>query len=228
MRWIKKNGATIWVKREEGEMPISLQMYVKQKMGSYESLEKEFIKQALLKEQENLCAYCQQKINVDSMQIEHHCEQSICTDRTLDYTNFLAVCDGKGENETHCDTKKAEIARKDNPLRTELLPIDVNPTIRIHANSFDYKSSGLLEIENPKHKREIETVLNLNCETLKKSRKKAWKNILKETTNASNRKGQRNLPEKLKKAKIRRLCETAILDNFPFKGVYEFILKRHS
>ncbi len=70
MRWIKKKNP-----------PNSLQNYLKKDGAIYSDMDvavMEDLKNSLLNEQENLCAYCQQRIKFKNMTVEHHCEYSIC------------------------------------------------------------------------------------------------------------------------------------------------------
>jgi uncharacterized protein (TIGR02646 family) len=228
MRWIKKSSP-----------PNSLQEYNKAKngkdivhFGSVEEKVSKPVKEALLSEQDYLCAYCQQEIHIRNMKVEHHCEFSICNgsngtkDRRLDYTNLLAVCNGKGNKETHCDTKKAElateIANKRNSLKKELLPMDLNPTIQSHTKAIVYTSTGLIETNNETRQIEIEQILNLNCDTLKKLRNSRWNNIFFR----ANPKRKKKQPVKPNLDKVNRLLKLEIDRNSSFKGMYEFMLKK--
>ena len=69
---------------------------------------KKAIRTSLLKEQGFLCAYCMVSLeeNPLSTKIEHWHSQKKYPAEDLEYKNMLAVCLGKSNGETHCDTAK--------------------------------------------------------------------------------------------------------------------------
>lgn len=123
---------------------------------------KRVLKNQLLTEQNNLCAYCTGAINFDNMKVEHWYPQDAPEDRDLEYANLLAVCLGcynQGEY-FHCDTSKADTV------------ITLNPTNNLHIDTIDYeKSSGGIKSSNAIFQDELDDVLNLNIKPLKKARK---------------------------------------------------------
>ena len=52
------------------------------------------LKNALLKEQGYLCAYCMKKISLQEAQVEHFLPQATYPEEDLKYMNMLAVCKG--------------------------------------------------------------------------------------------------------------------------------------
>ncbi|NJC25678.1 HNH endonuclease family protein [Neolewinella antarctica] len=85
--------------------------------GTYEELSaangKDDIKEQLLAEQSNCCAYCTSRIRLAKTKLEHWHPQSVRPpDRRLDYTNMLACCTGMlyvdGTPHFHCDTSKGD------------------------------------------------------------------------------------------------------------------------
>jgi len=211
MRWINKSNP-----------PNSLQLYKKQVGAIYKDIDsnvKDDLEKTLLEEQDNLCACCQQKINQNNMQVEHHCEQSICNgtngqpDRRLDYTNLLAVCQGKSGTDLHCDSKKAtDEVRK-------YLPMEILPTIKEHIATIIYSGSGKLSSSNSEFQEEIENVLNLNLDYLKSLRKERWNGIFKFSMNAK---------KKINTKKMQRLLEKEIDKKSAFTGMFEYMLDRYS
>lgn len=211
MRWINKSNP-----------PNSLQLYKKQVGAIYKDIDsnvKDDLEKTLLEEQDNLCAYYQQKINQNNMQVEHHCEQSICNgtngqpDRRLDYTNLLAVCQGKSGTDLHCDSKKAtDEVRK-------YLPMEILPTIKEHIATIIYSGSGKLSSSNSEFQEEIENVLNLNLDYLKSLRKERWNGIFKFSMNAK---------KKINTKKMQRLLEKEIDKKSAFTGMFEYMLDRYS
>ncbi len=96
------------------------------------------------------------------MKVEHWYPQDAPEDRDLEYANLLAVCLGcynQGEF-FHCDTSKADTV------------ITLNPTNNLHIDTIDYeKSSGGIKSSNSIFQDELNEVLNLNIDQLKKQRK---------------------------------------------------------
>lgn len=177
---------------------------------------------SLLNEQGWVCGYCQRKINIDNMQIEHHCEQSICNgeddmpDKRLDYNNLLAVCSGKSGYFKHCDSQKATKSKSSG------LPINILPWSSSHMNMIKYSSSGKISSANEKHQREIDEVLNLNISYLKELRKDKWIILFKNSkTN-----------KELNLQKMKRILEKDLdISNkkFPnnFPGLSEYLLRKY-
>jgi hypothetical protein len=111
-----------------------------------------------------------QRINFEKMKVEHWCSLSDCPeDRSLDYSNLLAVCQGKFPGVEHCDTCKKE----------QLM--DISPLQKIHIDQIYYgKASGEIFSDNQNHQKEINALLNLNIQPLKDNRKKALSVFRKE------------------------------------------------
>lgn len=155
MRWIKK-----------GKEPKQLTEF-RNSGGTWEefSLErgKKEVKQQLLSEQHNLCAYCTGAIRFENMKVEHWCPRKICTNRHLDYSNLLAVCKGcyNYGKYLHCDTSKAHTL------------IELNPTVQNHVDTISYtKNTGKILSSNEQFQKEMDSILNLNIAPLTKARKR--------------------------------------------------------
>jgi len=168
MRWIKKNAP-----------PHEFQEYTRADNASYEDMDKDVgtaLRESLFNEQYGVCAYCQKRLNIKETKIEHHCERSICNgendtqDRRLDYANLLLVCLGKGgeNDDLHCDTHKATLDQ------TKGLPMQINPTTKNHIATISYSRTGLIRSSNPLFDSELNEILNLNLDYLKKLRKRKW------------------------------------------------------
>ena len=192
MRWIRKNAP-----------PYEFQVYVKVENATFADMDtevKDALRQALFDEQFGVCAYCQRKLKITKTKIEHHCEQSICNgqndtqDRRLDYTNLLLVCPGKsGENDDlHCDTHKAALDE------TKGLPMQINPTIRNHILTISYSTNGLIRSSNKLYNNELNEILNLNINYLKKIRKRKWQSIYAKSMNKNG---------SLNKGRMRKMLE---------------------
>lgn len=159
--------------------PGVLQEYCRKLGASYEDMDRE-IREAtllcLLNEQGWVCGYCQQKIkNPSKATIEHFCERTICNgidehpDKTLDYTNLMAVCLGDaGFNRLHCDKSKARFS-----INTGL-PIEVSPWITTHMAAIRYSTAGSVTSSFNRHNDEIKKILNLNLDLLKDRRQSKY------------------------------------------------------
>lgn len=126
--------------------------------------EKEDLKQALLEEQGYLCCYCMQRIEQDKMRIEHWKPQSKYPLLQLDYHNLLAACqgnEGKPRDSEHCDKRKGD------------KEITIKPLDKTCETFIKYRGNGQIYSENSIINEELNKVLNLNLESLRKNRNAA-------------------------------------------------------
>lgn len=172
---------------KKGQEPRSLTIFKAKGGEKFDNLDaktKEDIREALLKEQGFLCAYCMRRIGRDKnedgyykdVKIEHIKPRSITqqsADRKerlleLDFNNLVAVCNGITNGVTHCDTSKE------------------NQTIAIHpcnSNVEDSISYGLKDGEIKSNNEQWnddlnnEKKLNLNFSTIKLNRISALEGI---------------------------------------------------
>jgi len=211
--------------------PTSFQQYKLKEHTSYKTMDsdvKKDLQQALLDEQKGICAYCQQKIAIDTMTIEHHCEHSICdgsngtTDRRLDYSNLFAVCFGQGGGHNssikHCDTQKSKFDANNG------LPMELLPTNRAHMQTISYSTNGKIKSSNTKYDNELNRFLNLNVFFLKDIRKQLWSTVFRLCYNPKTK--------QLNKKKMQRLLETKLTltnnhyaNHFP--GMYEYMMTKY-
>lgn len=131
----------------------------------------------LLKEQNNLCAYCMSDIDEKSASIEHIVGQSYIDSKDdkkcgkyldTDYNNMLAVCKGKNcANSLHCDKSRANSQDKQ-PL------LYISPLIEQQMQNIVFTQGGKIEytLDDEKIGYDLDTVLNLNCKTLVENRKR--------------------------------------------------------
>lgn len=121
----------------------------------------------LLKEQGHICAYCMQRISMDNIKVEHLKPRHACTEiEKLNDHNMVAVCKGVKDAEHHCDTKRGNL--KPHLQALSILPTQNNPSCEdlTHFVSGDFKAKdGNATIED-----DINTKLNLNCNSLKTAR----------------------------------------------------------
>lgn len=148
----------IWI--QKGDEPASLMQYRQQPHAYYDGYNnKDELREALLRDQGFLCAYCMRRINNDrnNMKIEHWKAQSTLVNEVekLDYKIMLGVCDGcRGTQDryTTCDEHRHE---------SELY---VNPLDRGMMNTISYDRQGLIKSSDKRIDSDLNTVLNLNCE----------------------------------------------------------------
>ncbi|MCR5836179.1 MAG: TIGR02646 family protein [Lachnospiraceae bacterium] len=153
----------------KGKPPNSLISYRKEKYAYFDGCNKEDIRQALLKEQGNLCAYCMRRIDITNMKIEHWYPENLMDDNgCLEYNNMLACCVGHNEGDSGkydtCDTHKKDTV------------IYIDPRNSEHINQIQYRSKdGTIYSDNDCFNKDLDIVLNLNSEThyLKQNRKEA-------------------------------------------------------
>ncbi|UXE64024.1 MAG: hypothetical protein KA717_16700 [Woronichinia naegeliana WA131] len=137
--------------------------------------EKEKLRQSLLKEQGYICCFCMERIenSNETTKIAHIFPQNPVSDedkqkvekenRDLRYANMLAACDGgKGQPShlQHCDTKQGNAILKINPA---------DPTKNCE-NLIAYRSSGEIYSNDSDINHDLQEILNLNLETIKKAR----------------------------------------------------------
>lgn len=91
--------------------------------------------------------------------IEHIKSRELHDDLKLDYTNMVICCPGHIGTEDHCDRLKGA---KD---------ISFTPLDQQFIDTIKYNSDGTIISTNKVYNKEINEVLNLNTELLKKNRK---------------------------------------------------------
>lgn len=100
-----------------------------------------YLREALIKEQGEICCYCMKKIDVDSSHIEHFLPKEQFQDIDLSYNNLFASCNGEGSNviyDEYCGH------RKDNWWREEM----ISPTDIEVEKVFKYTSNGKISSVN--------------------------------------------------------------------------------
>lgn len=145
---------------KKGQEPLSLTEYRQQPYATYEGYDKkDELREALLRDQGYLCAYCMRRItneNRDAMKIEHWKPQSSMDSEKekMDFQIMLGVCDGCGGNQdniTTCDEHRHNRELKVNPLRQDMM------------ETISYTRDGRIHSTDPAIDRDLNTVLNLNC-----------------------------------------------------------------
>lgn len=208
---------------KKGKEPPDLIAYRKTKYASYENMPKEVhevVLESLMREQGYLCAYCMcripQKGKFPSVTIEHWDPQSqTSSDKTLDYRNMLAVCNGN--RGCHADKYMTCDARRGN------IPLTVNPLDPLTLASVQYTSNGKIFSTDPQIDKDLNDTLNLNCVQvgLAKNRHAALKTMIDE------------IHKKHPTGDITSFCEK-LLDNYqakpiksPYVGILIWWLQKH-
>lgn len=160
---------------EKSPVPLCLEELGRDPSHGYSDLKGECldITRKLLKEdQKGLCAYCQRSLH-PVLRIEHWVPQSIAPDLSLKYSNFLAVCSGRGYINKMVGTHISfcEDFRKDSPLT-------FNPLLPAHMDTITYNSENRIVSSDAVLHREFRAVLNLNCEFLCLERAKVFERKL--------------------------------------------------
>ncbi|KHT54448.1 hypothetical protein RJ41_08010 [Alteromonas marina] len=156
---------------KKSPQPNSLTTYKYDPNASYSNLPadvKTEIKESLLDEQGQLCAYCMGAIKIDTMRIEHWASQTNNANLELDYSNMLACCQGnEGQNPSFyiCDKRKADSDLKYNPS---------NPRHSI-LTRLSYDGQGQIKSLEVDFDKQLNVVLNLNETRLVKNRQSAKK-----------------------------------------------------
>lgn len=128
--------------------------------GFFDQLPKDSIRNALLKEQKGLCAYCMRRLEPDGFhtQIEHWTPLSRDKDLALAYSNMLGVCDGGKSYDGRqkvlsCDASKSNEAE-----------ITINPQDLVQMRQIAYLRDGTIYTisRDEKLERDLNEVLKLN------------------------------------------------------------------
>ena len=170
--------------------------------GKFEAIPQ--LRQSLFRDQGGICAYCMQKLEVESShpqnreyrtvggnsheivknKVEHIITQSESKrldqpNNDFDYNNMLLCCNGRtkyiGDEHVHCDTKRSNQVLTLSPLRPDFI------------NTISYHSDGFIDSSNTVWKNEMDVVLNLNCTVLVANRKRVLSAIKTKLTGYSKR-----------------------------------------
>jgi len=156
--------------------------------STFDDLPKEPLRNALLKEQGFICAYCMQRIKNTgkSTKIEHWSPRSKSNEK--DYMNLLAVCKGnEGKpGAEHCDTlKKSQ-------------PITISPLMETCEKLVNFNPGGFADSEDETIKHELENILGLNKQHLVDERAK----MMDWVKDAIQKVAKNNTDSKLKKSDL--------------------------
>jgi len=149
--------------------PSSLVAYRSTPSANYNSANKKDIREALIREQGAICAYCMQRISDDwnsnlnkyKVEIEHYISQNRDPGKALNYNNMLAVCNGNTSHhgQLHCDKSKGH------------KKITVNPLDRSTLSTVYYDKNGKIGARDSNIHKDLVDTLNLNEQNLQNARK---------------------------------------------------------
>lgn len=120
------------------------------------------LRRVLLTEQGYICAYCMSGLDAEgaNTKIEHMKSRELHPEMKFKYKNMVICCSGVTHDVHHCDTSK-----DGNDISFDLMSDPFFTTLK-------YKSGdGTIISTHPKWNDEINNLLNLNNESLKKERK---------------------------------------------------------
>ena len=201
------------------DMPDALARYKAQPGAEYDGPHftpvKEAIRRRLLEEQGHICAYCMQRIGIDTMKVEHWRPRTQFPELQLDHKNLLGCCmgnEGQRKSCQTCDTRKGDEHLKYSPA---------NPDHRVESR-ICYLGNGKIQSDDPEFHDQIEGVLNLNHHRLKKNRE----SVLIELQGQLGKK-----PGRRSKAEIRKLLKWYRSTNVsgclrPFAGALIYDLEK--
>jgi uncharacterized protein (TIGR02646 family) len=152
-------------------------------IGLGENVPPSGLRGVLLTDQGFICAYCmkriphkfiEKEIEKDDFKIEHFINQksqrSIDNKLDITFTNMLACCmgnEGKKEIFQTCDTRKGK------------KPLTISPFEASHIRTIKYAPDGSIHSTNDIFEKEIDQILNLNEDNLKRQREAIYKLIEK-------------------------------------------------
>ena len=211
-------------KRKE---PRELRQHRLQKFSSYSNMPKNVKKkvlESLIAEQGGLCAYCMCRISdcEENCATIEHCEpQSLSPEKSLDYDNMVAVCNGNRDHhspeEKTCDARRGSLSIDKQSMKF----LNVFDARKLEV--IEYKSDGTIFSKNPDADEDLNYRLNLNCEArqLIENRKAALVKLQEDIYKAYI---DKTIDEKHLKNRL-----TAILNNkekIPFCGILIWWLKK--
>lgn len=182
--------------------------------NSYSALKDDCLKETrkiLFSEQNSLCAYCEQKFKSE-VHIEHYISQSEDPSKVLSFDNFLGICSGR----EYFDPKKSpkHIAHCGNNRGS--IKLNLNPKNQDHIDWIYYDENAAIKSTCETHNTELNDILNLNFETLRKKRNNVYKRNLSNLIKAS------SINKWSKEETFNKAIATLAKSNFEFKGYLKF------
>ncbi len=211
---------------EKRPEPEALTKAKREGLKSYSEMRsdtKNSIKESLIHEQGHLCAYCMQRIDLESSTIEHYIPQNPLnaendSNSSIDYYNMLAVCGGNtdravGSSELTCDKHRGNI------------PLTVDPREQSSIAKICYKGDGTIYSPDEEINRDLDQTLNLNCEAtlFKQNRKSVLTAVQQEIF-------KKSAPNKITKRQLENILDKFIIKSKgqyqPFVGIAIWYLRK--
>lgn len=154
--------------------PASLIAYRHVADSNYDGYQqKDDVRNSLAAEQGAICCYCMGRIEPEwgEMKIEHWRSQTRYPADQLSYQNLLGGCmggEGQPYREQHCDTRKGDADLKYNPA---------DPGHHVETRIL-YLADGTIQASDAVFDEQLNSILNLNLQRLKNSRKSVLTAIL--------------------------------------------------
>ena len=156
-----------------------------------------------------------ERITEKIMKIEHVYSRKFHHELQLDYSNFVAYCqgnNGKSYEEQHCDTSKQD----------RNLPINPAKIGNILHKIISYSKDGIIKSSNAEIDAAINNILHLNIDKLRNNRKYVYKSVLYELS---------KLPTYANKNQIKKIIDRWENKDtygkfYPYYGVAVFILEK--
>jgi len=127
------------------------------------------LRRQLLEEQGYICCYCMSRIDCNNSKIEHFKPQTKYRNLQINYQNLFLACsggEGKIGKEQYCDSFKGE---------DELESINLLSSIE---NYIAYSKLGEISSIDSKIDNELNSILNLNNNILKRNRKESYQRLI--------------------------------------------------
>lgn len=135
------------------------------------------VREALMREQGHLCAYCMRRIpderisesdaDLSDVYIEHWQARSTARktgeNKGLDYNNMLAVCSGNEKAPSATGKRKRRFFTCDK--KRDNAPLKINPLDASTLETIYYLSDGTIKSTDEDIENDINIRLNLNCST---------------------------------------------------------------
>lgn len=163
------------IKIEKGPEPESWRRYRNTPGAQYSATGE--LREALLKEQGYICAYCMRRIPAkavlsgETSHIEHLQSRHRHPDLALDYRNMVVCCPGDLDQIQHCDRSKADSD----------LSFDIFSDTWVHTVSYR-TYDGEIHSSDPKIDKDLCLVLNLNHGRLKCNRREILAGVIEMLT----------------------------------------------
>ncbi|MEX2566994.1 MAG: hypothetical protein WD431_13705 [Cyclobacteriaceae bacterium] len=158
----------------KGNEPASLTQHRASQHSSYANLNTNDVRPSLLAEQGHLCCYCMKRIpeshKSPGSKIEHFLCQDNHRQEELNYSNMLLAClgnEGAPKRLQTCDSFKGNRSFSINPSTNG----------RNIEDLINYKANGEIYSTDEQLNAELDSVLNLNVQSLKRNRQVIYEEV---------------------------------------------------